>query len=813
MPEYKKIMSKLRLKRKQYLNIERYTPDASEGLSEEQVSERISEGKLNISINPKTKSISTIIINNSLTFFNFLNIILLLTLIYVGSSYKNMLFMGIVISNLAIAIFQELRAKFATDKLSLLSATTTTVLRDRKRHEIKSEDVVLDDIILYSPGRQVVTDSIIIEGGCEVNESFLTGESEAVFKEAGDILYTGSFISSGSCTAQADAVGPDNAAYDITTGAKKLKFRDSEIVTSLKRIIKILTVIIIPLGLLFFISQYTDPYNTVKETAESTVAALKGMIPEGLILLTSTVFAVIVFRLASKKVLVNELYSVEMLARSDIICLDKTGTLTEGSLQVEDITPLDDNKSKELHTILSSICISLDNNQTLSAIGKYLKDFPDFIEDTSSFIADLKIPFSSKKKWCGVYFRDKGAYILGAPEIVLTKQEDYILKKVNRLAKEYRVLCLSASAEFSDQDNLPEHRKAICLITLSDTIRPNAKETVLYLKNQGVSVKIISGDNPITVSHAARQAGIDGWDSMFDMSTLQNDDEIDEIAEKYVVFGRTTPVQKQMLIRALRNKKHTVAMTGDGVNDVLAMRESDCSIAVAKGTDAARTVADIVLLDSSFESVPNIIDEGRAAINNIQRTASLFLVKTIYSTLLTLVFLFLNRSYPFVPIQLTLIGMVSIGIPSFFIAFQPNKERIRGVFLHNVMLKATPTGLSIVIGILAVYSSSGLFGISSDEVSTISVLITGSIAIFGVLFISMPLDRLRLILVSALSGLFLIGILVFRNYFEITKLSLRSSAMLFVVSAFCVFVFLLLSRILQTLSERSGAQKTKRRTD
>ncbi len=780
-PVMPKIVSRLRLIKRKYPDIKRYTPDISTGLNTKQVNTRIKQNKTNADAIVQTKSVWLIIRNTLFTLFNFVNIVLAAALISVGS-YKHMLFMGIVISNFLIDIIQEIRAKRATDKLSLMSAATVAVRRNGKEITVKSDEVVLDDIILYSPGKQVVADSVVLEGGCEVNEAFLTGESESVTKEQGDMLYSGSFISSGKCIAQADAVGADNASYEISAGAKKIKTRASEIVKSLRKIIRIISVVIIPLGLLFFVRQYTLAGNTRALATEQTVAALIGMIPEGLILLTSTVLAVVVIRLARKRVLVNELYSVEMLARTDVICLDKTGTLTEGSMQVEDIILLNAAEKEEAEAVLASLYSCLDGNQTLNAVGQYLKSSGDWEPQ-------LTVPFSSKRKWCGAYFPNKGAYILGAPEIVLTEKETETKSRVLLLAKDYRVLCLSKSSTINNDKNLPKDRSAICLILLSDTVRQNAKETIEYFSRQGVSVKIISGDSHLTVSMIAKTVGVEGWEQTVDMSSVTDQSEIADIAEKYVVFGRTSPQQKQLLIKALRDKGHTVAMTGDGVNDVLAMKEADCSIAVAEGTDAARTVADIVLLDSSFEAVPKIVDEGRTAINNIQRTASLFLVKTIYSTLLTLIFLFMVTPYPFKPIHLTLISAVSIGIPAFFLAFQPNKERVRGRFLQNVMIKAAPTGLTVVAGVLTVHIVARLIDLTRAEVSMICVLITGIVALLGVLFISMPLDRLRLTLVTAMSAIFATGVLLFRQLFEITYLSFWASIALLIITGCCCLVF------------------------
>lgn len=800
MSKKEKITAKLRFKRKIYTDVTRFFPTVTGGLNEAQVKQRIAEKKVNSDFNPQTKSILTILKDSTFSLFNFINIVLIAALAYVGSSPRNMLFIGVVLSNILINLVQELRAKKATDKLSLLSVATVTVRRNEKLVSIHSEEVVLDDVLHYTPGSQIVTDCLILEGECEVNESFLTGESEPVFKESGDMLYAGSFLSSGSCTAQADAVGMDNASYEITAGAKKVKTRSSEIVKSLRKIIRIISVVLIPLGTLFYIINYIDPKNSLGQATEQTVSAVIGMIPSGLILLTSTVLAVIVVKLAKRKVLINELYSIEMIARADTICLDKTGTLTEGSMKVEEIffvNPEDRNKAEN---ILVSFFTSLETNETMAAIGRYLNDV-DFIK------ADKTIPFSSKKKWCGAYFKEKGAYILGAPEIVLVKKETELLEKTNELAEKYRVLCLSEVAALPvAEDNkeifLPQERKAVCLILLSDIIRPSATETIAYFKSQGVAVKIISGDNPITVSMIARTVGVQGWDNAFDMSSLSSDAEIEEIAAKYIVFGRTTPVQKQLLIKALRKKGHTVAMTGDGVNDVLAMKESDCSITVAEGTDAARTVADIVLLDSSFDAIPKIVDEGRMAINNIQRTASLFLVKTIYSTLLTLIFIFTSFHYPFKPIHLTLIGALTIGIPSFFLAFEPNKERIKGNFLQNIVLKAFPTGVTIVLGIIAANIAALQMQLTRHEASAICVILTGTIALLGVLFISQPLSKLRKTLVVVLTSIFTFSVILENEFFMIERLSAKTNIALLIIAITSGFIFWGLKVLLKNLIKK-----------
>ncbi|WP_312372605.1 cation-translocating P-type ATPase [Lachnoclostridium sp.] len=780
MPEYPKPIKKLRLKHKHYDDIQRFNPDPKIGLSSAQVRERISQGRININATPSTKSIWLIICDSTFSLFNFIILFLAGALIYVGE-YKHILFVGIMLTNVIIDLFQELRAKHATDKLSILTSATALVLRNGKKEVIPGDQVVLDDILSYNSGRQVVTDSLILEGGCEVNEALLTGESEPVYKETGDMLYSGSFISSGNCIAIAVAVGKDNAVYEITAGAKKVKSRKSEIVKGLQKIIKVISVVIIPFGLLFYKSQIANLQYNVAEATKRTVAAIIGMIPSGLILLTSTVFAVIVVKLARKRVLVNELYSIEMLARADVICLDKTGTLTEGSMILEDIFYFGPDEAKVL-SALSSLSVAMDENETMSAIKTYCAG-------TEITPPSRTVPFSSKKKWCGAFFEGTGAYVLGAPERIITERQPGLLAKAGELAKRFRVLCLAESSSLSEElDDMP-NRTTVCLLLLSDTIRKNAKETISYLKEQGVSVRIISGDNPVTVSHIAQAVGVENFEKTIDLSDLNDDNEIKDICDDYVVFGRTTPVQKQLLIQAMRSRGHVVAMTGDGVNDVLAMKESDCSIAVAKGTDAARTVADMVLLDSSFKAIPAIIEEGRSSINNIQRTASLFLTKTIYSTLLLLAFLFSPAPFPFSPIQLSLISPITIGIPSFLLAFRPDKQRVSGRFIRNVLYKALPGGVTIFFAVVFVHILSGYFLLSNQQISTISVILTGGCALFGLLFISFPLDRFRFWLVVSLSVLFTFAILRLPRIFDFSTLKVTGIMVLLLGAAFSVLVF------------------------
>lgn len=781
-------------KKKTLQDVPRYYPSIASGLTAKQVEERIKQGMINVDANPPTKSIFTIFKDSLFTLFNLLNIGLALILAVVGS-YKNMLFMVIVVSNFLIDVVQEIRAKKATDRLSLFSEASVTVIRDKKEQQIKSREIVLDDIIAFVPGDQVMADCKILRGECEVNQSFITGESEPLNLKKGDYMYSGSFISAGSCFAIADAVGEDNISYGITLEAKKIKTRVSDIVKSLRNIIRVISFVIIPLGTIFFLREYSIPGISHVKAIEHTVAAMIGMIPEGLILLTSTVFAVIVVKLAKRKVLVNELYSVEMLARTDVVCFDKTGTLTTGVFEINEVSTLGKTDNEEINLALNMLHQNIEQNFTMQAIGKYLTG----IESLKSEAVSTVVPFSGKRKWGAVTLETGQTYILGAPEVVISNIEKDLRNTVLDNMSGHRVLCLSKTKSTIENSRLPQDRTAIALLYLNESIRENAKETIDYFLDKNVKIKLISGDNHITVSGIAKSVGVPDSDRAIDMSLYSEDDDFEDIVEDYVIFGRASPVQKQGLINALKANGHVVTMTGDGVNDVLAMKEADCAISVAQGTDAVKNVADILLLDSSFETVPGIIEEGRMAINNIQRSASLFVVKTIYSALLTLIFIFLNTPYPFSPIQLSLISGVTIGMPAFFLALQPNKERVKGKFIDNVLIKAAPTGGTVVIGIIVIYIMGVVYGLSANETSTLSVLVTGITALLGVLFIALPLDFVRVLLFATMSGLFALGIFGFGNLFEIYPLSQNALITLAVATLICILSFRMLRLIFYKL--------------
>ena len=656
------------------------------GLTKEEVEERIKENKVNYDTSLPTKSIKTIVRENIFTLFNLINILLGVAVFCVGS-YKNLLFLIVIFCNTAISIIQEINSKKAVDKLSILAQAKVNCIRDGEKQEIGINSIVLDDLLMLETGNQIVADSIILEGEVEVNESFITGESDVIYKRKGDTLLSGSFVVSGKCKAEVIHIGDENYTSKISSGAKYVKKVNSEIMKSLNGIIKIVSIAIVPIGILLFFNQLGLTENSFKNAVVNTVAAIIGMIPEGLVLLTSTVLAVSVIRLSKRKVLVQELYCIETLARVDTLCLDKTGTITEGTMEVNDIIEITKSK-EELEEILSEISsASNDNNSTIEAIrAKY--------KNKQKWKVINKIPFSSQKKWSGVCFKDKGSYIIGAPEFVLREKYDEYKERIEKYSNDYRVIIVANSEGDFIEKELPDKLEVLGFVLISDVIRKEASKTLKYFKEQGVNIKIISGDNPITVSKIAKRAGVENSEKYINMQEIKTKEQLEKAAKEYTIFGRVTPVQKKELVQALKKEGHTVAMTGDGVNDVLALKEADCSIAMASGSDATRNVAELVLLDSNFASMPEIVLEGRRTINNIERSATLFLVKTIYASILAIIFLFVNMPYPFMPIQLTLISTVTIGIPSFVLALEPNKERIKGKFLRNVISRALRNSLN-----------------------------------------------------------------------------------------------------------------------
>ena len=694
--------------------MKRYKPELNFGLDEVQVQERFSEGYFNKEASRKTKSVPQILKENTCTLFNLVNLVLGIFIIAVGS-YKNLFFLLIAICNTAISTVQELMAKKEIDKLSILTQTKSTVMRSGKEIDIPINEIVLDDVIMYSSGNQICVDSIIEEGEVEVNESFITGESDTIYKKKGDMLLSGSFIVSGRATARVEHVGKDNYTTQIYEGTKYIKKTNSEIMKTLRGIIRVMTLIIIPLGIILYIKQINIPDNTTQMSVVNSIAAILGMIPEGLMLLTSSVLALASIRLARKNVMVQQIYCIETLARVDTICFDKTGTLTIGKMKVNKVIPIDETKHDErnVNNILANMMKVLDDDNTTA---NAVREFAGSVKEKLLVVS--KTPFSSKNKYSGVKF-EEGNYKLGASEFILSEEKIASVKlsdgttlraALDKYSEDYRVMTLTENGE------------PIAMVLISDIIRKEAKSTINYFKDQNVIVKIISGDNPITVSKIAKECDVDNYDKYIDMTTLKEGDNLKEIVEKYTIFGRVTPAQKKELIMALKANGHTTAMTGDGVNDVLALKESDCSIAMANGSDATKNISEIVLTDSNFASMPKIVQEGRQSINNVQRSASLFLTKTIFSTILAIVFLFATRSYPFMPIQMGVINLVCIGIPSFLLALELNKERVKGRFLKNIIKKSLPTGLTVVFEIVLLTILSDIFNVSQVDYSTLCIV-------------------------------------------------------------------------------------------
>lgn len=733
--------------------MQRYNPDYKTGLNYEQVNKRKEEKLINVDTTVKTKSIRSIIISNFFTLFNIMNFVLALLIFFVGA-YKNLLFIIIVILNTLISTIQEIHSKRTIDKLSFLAQTKTKVIREGKTEEISNFELVLDDVIELNAGNQIPTDSIILSGEIEVNESLLTGEPDNIEKKKGDKLLSGSYLVSGKCFAKVEHIGKENYVAQISHEAKQKRKVNSEIMNSLNKIIKIISLVIIPVGILLFFNQLDLQGNDFKQAIVSTVAALIGMIPEGLVLLTSTVLAVSVTRLAKKKVLVQELYCIETLARVDVLCLDKTGTITEGRMTVDKMIPYNDCTENELKEILG-------------ILGKYSEDKNSTIESVrEKFISnkELKViarmPFKSANKWSGISFENI-TYVLGAPEVIGNTPKD-----IEKYISEYRVVTIGRSKE-KIEDKLPSNIEIVGYILISDVIRKNSKEILEYFDKQGVAIKLISGDNPITVSNIAKKAGVKDYENYIDARTFKTIEELREAATKYTIFGRVTPEQKKEIILALKAEKHTVAMTGDGVNDVLALKNADCSISVANGSDAARNVSQLVLMDSDFKSMPNIVDEGRRTINNIQRSATLFLVKTIYATILAVLFVFINMPYPFIPIQLTLINLVVTGIPSVVLALEPNKERIKGKFIINVIKRALPTALTVVTNIIIIGIISSIYNLDELNYSSVCVVVTAITGFILLFKISRPFNFSRSILFIGVVTIFTLGISLFRDLFSI----------------------------------------------
>lgn len=755
------------------------TTDINTGLTEAEAEERARSGKSNGSFDIKTKSVGQILRSNIFTLFNLINVILAALIVMVGS-YRNMLFMGVVLCNTAIGIIQEIRSKRVIDRLSLISAPKARLLRGGKETEKPVSEIVLDDIMLLSSGQQICADGLVLEGECEVDESLITGECDPIRKKKGDELLSGSFVTSGTVKAQAVRVGAESYSNKITSGAKYVKKHSSEMMKAINKIISTVSVCIVPFGIILFLKSVFVAQQSIESGVVSTVAALIGMIPEGLVLLTSVALAVSSIRLARQQTLCQDLFCVESLARVDILCLDKTGTITEGRMQTEEVVPLDGGFGCEaaLNALASAFS---DVNPTLAAVRERYNCGTDMKLSAA-------IPFSSARKFSAAAFDGYGTVALGAPEFMLRN----IPEKVKEMSQEYkqrgmRVLLLAHSGKQCGEEQLPDDMEAKALVVLSDKIRESAPKTLDYFRKQGVALKVISGDDPLTVSRVAERAGLDNAAEYIDMSTV-SDEEIAYAAGKYTVFGRVTPWQKLELVKAMKAAGHKVAMTGDGVNDVLALKEADCSVAMQSGSDAARSVSQLVLLDSDFASMPLAVEEGRRVINNIERSAALFLVKTIFSFLLAVMFLFIPSAYPFRPIQMTLISALTIGVPSFLLALEPNHSLVRGKFISNVLKKAAPGGISVAAGIGLLTAAGYIFSIPQEQISVMAVLLTATVG-FAVLWnVCRPFKTWRAVMLALLIGAFAVAFLFFEELFYFVPLGAGEWLILGVLAAAALLI-------------------------
>ena len=749
------------------------------GLNENEVAARVNAGLVNKADISTDKSVKEIIRSNTLTYFNLIFFIIAVLLCVVGS-FRNLTFLPVVIGNSLIGIFQEIRAKKTLEKMSILNAPHAVAIRSGRQVKISTDELVKDDVVVFSAGDQICADAVVISGNIKVNEALLTGESDEIEKVGGSSLMSGSFVVSGQCCARLVNVGEEAYIYKLTKEAKEMgSGEQSEMVKSINQIVKWMGIAIIPIGLILFYQSYWINHETFKTGIVSTVAAITGMIPEGLYMLTTIALALGTIRLAQQKVLLHDMKSIEALARVDVLCVDKTGTITEPNMTVDNVYCLNNGliTPEELKGLFVDYAIAaVDNNATMLAI----KDYAAALNTNGMYNKRTAVsvqPFSSTDKFSTITFRD-GTFILGAPEFVMKDNFESVASEITPFAeKGYRVLLLAKKADSGVTEPLG-------FVVLSNPIRKGAVKTFQYFNEQNVAIKVISGDSPKTVSEVAKQAGIANSDKYIDASLLDTDEKIKQAAVQYTVFGRVTPKQKQKLVQALQEAGHTVAMTGDGVNDILAMKDADCSVAMASGSEAASQAAQVVLMDSDFSKMPDVVFEGRRVVNNIQRSSSLFLVKNIFSLLLSVFSAVFLITYPLEPSQISLIGMFTIGIPGFLLALEPNKNRIQGHFLKNVLLKALPAGLADVLAVGALVVCGNVFSLPKEDIATASTMLLCVIGFMILINISKPFTPIKYgILALNVTGLVLCGIFL-KSLFALTSMKSEISILLMIVFSF-----------------------------
>ena len=729
--------------------------DATTGLTSADVSDRVAKGLSNDIPNAPTRSVSQIVRANVFTPINLI-VAILAALVIVAGSPKDALFGGVIIANSVIGVYQELRAKRVLDQLRVVNAPRAHVVRDGKVVELQTHELVLDDVVELRTGAQVVADGVVLtHENLEIDESLLTGEADPVVKNDGDDVLSGSAVVAGTGRMVVTKVGAENYAAKLAEEARRFTLVNSPLRNDVNLIVKWVGYMIIPVGLLLASSQFFRRNQSWQDSIISTVAGLVGMVPEGLVLLTSVAFAVGVVRLAKRRCLVQELPAIEVLARVDVLCVDKTGTITAGTLELAEVCPFDDHDKASVDAALAALAqLDPDPNATSRALQ-------NAYTDKTTWQATGRVPFSSARKWSAMTFADQGSWVLGAPENVLTSNyQGDVRTDVERYAQDgQRVLLLAkADGTFSDgaDASLPPVT-AVALVLLEDVVRPDAPETLKYFAEQGVTMKVISGDNNVTVGAVARRAGLEGWESNVDATKLPKEgtEEFADAIENSTVFGRVTPHQKRSMVGALQSRGHIVAMTGDGVNDVLALKDANCGVAMASGSEATRGVAQLVLMDSNFSAMPSVVSEGRRVINNIERVASLFLAKTVYSVVLSVITGIVAITYPLRPIHLSILSWFTIGIPAFFLALEPNDQRVNDGFLPRVLGRAVPAGIVIAIETMTVFAIAQLdSSIDADHARTVAVLVAGSVALMNLYRVAQPMNRWRMALVITMVSLF-----------------------------------------------------------
>ncbi len=767
------------------------------GLSEREVLERRERGEGGAPPSSITKTKSQIFKENILTLFNFLNFTIAVLLFIVGA-YTNMLFILIIITNIVIGIAQELKAKRLVDDLSILNRPQVCVMRDGKEITVATDEIVKDDIMVLESGRQICNDALVISGTMEVNESLLTGESDAVLKEEGSELYSGSSVISGKCYARVIHVGSENYATKLAEEVKKEKQLQSELLHSMKKVTRFTSFLIIPLGILLFLEAFVLRDMSFGESVISFSAALLGMLPKGLVLLISVSLAAGVIRLAKMKILVQNIYALETLAHVDVLCLDKTGTITDGKMRVNSVIPLADLPRTETENLLRSyLAASDDNNATFQALER--KFVPELFYRPAG-----KIPFSSKRKWGAVCFEDTGTVFLGAPERIL---KSLPAEAELQMENGHRVLAVGYSGQaWEDEENLPGDLLPLYVIVLEDTIRKNTRETLEYFHEEGVDVKVISGDHLKTVSMIAKKAGLRRWNDAIDLSEIGEDADFDSICRDYAVFARVTPKQKQQLVQALKRRGHQVAMTGDGVNDLLALREADCSIAVAEGSDASRQISQIVLLNSDFTHLPQVLLEGRKVVNNVTRTAGVFFIKTIYSVLVSVFCFLCNVPFPFIPIQITLVDAFVEAYPSFLTIFESDTRRLRGTFLGKALKNAAPFALAVTAMII-IFSLWAPFG--QHQLQTVMFLLLLVISMTAVVKSCVPFSKLRVFICVTMAAGAFAALEILPSLFEVSAVN-REMAVCMAAALPCMLIAVFLLCLVKRKLERSGPESLRR---